>query len=70
GDRMLLFTDGITEASDSNEEEFGEGNITAFALANSACSAGELTSKLLAVVTGFCDSHFQDDATVLAIAAK
>jgi phosphoserine phosphatase RsbU/P len=70
GDRLLLFTDGITEASDAAGREFEESGIAAFAKANSQLSAKELNSRLLAEVTAFCDAQFQDDATLLVIAAN
>jgi phosphoserine phosphatase RsbU/P len=69
GDRLLLFTDGITEASDTNGQEFEETRIAAFAKANATLSASELDNRLLAQVTDFCGAHFQDDATLLVIAA-
>jgi len=69
GDRLLLFTDGITEASDTNGQEFEETRIAAFAKANATLSASELDNRLLAHVTDFCGAHFQDDATLLVIAA-
>jgi sigma-B regulation protein RsbU (phosphoserine phosphatase) len=68
GDRLLLFTDGITEASGSDGLEFGEDNLAAFAKAHSASSASELNNRLLAQVTSFCGAQFQDDATLLVIA--
>jgi sigma-B regulation protein RsbU (phosphoserine phosphatase) len=70
GDRLLLFTDGITEASDTNGREFEETRIAAFAKDNAALSASELDNRLLAQVTDFCGAHFQDDATLLVIAAE
>ena len=70
GDRLLLFTDGITEASDANGQEFEETSIATFAKANSTLSAKELNSRLLAKVTAFCDAQFRDDATLLVIAAN
>lgn len=69
GDRLLLFTDGITETTDANGREFEEAGIAAFAQANMALSAVELNRRLLAEVTGFCKAQFQDDATLLVIAA-
>jgi sigma-B regulation protein RsbU (phosphoserine phosphatase) len=69
GDRLLLFTDGITEATNANGQEFEEASIGAFAKANAALSARQLTSQLLAQVTGYCSGQFQDDATLLVIAA-
>lgn len=70
GDRLLLFTDGITEASGPGEEEFGEENVAEFARMNLTHSATELNSQLLAHVAGFCGNRFQDDATVVVIAAN
>ena len=69
GDRLLLVTDGITEAADANEQEFGESGIAEFVKANSALGAKELNKRLLKQVTEFCRGQFHDDATVLVIAA-
>jgi sigma-B regulation protein RsbU (phosphoserine phosphatase) len=69
GDRLLLFTDGITEASDAKGQEFEESRIAAFAVANGTLSAKELNKRLLAQVTSFCNAQFRDDATLLVIAA-
>ena len=70
GDRLLLVTDGITEASDGDETEFGEVKLAAAALNESKSTAAEMSEALLNQVSAFCDSHFQDDATLLVIAAK
>jgi sigma-B regulation protein RsbU (phosphoserine phosphatase) len=70
GDRLLLFTDGITEASGSEGQEFGEDNIAALARSNRASSASELNSRVLAQVSDFCRGQFQDDATLLVIAVN
>jgi serine phosphatase RsbU (regulator of sigma subunit) len=70
GDRLLLFTDGITEATRSDGEEFGAENIATFAKAHAARSACDLNNQLLVQVSTFCDAQFQDDATLLAIAVK
>jgi sigma-B regulation protein RsbU (phosphoserine phosphatase) len=68
GDRLLLFTDGITEASDAHGQEFEETSIATFAKANAGLSASELNRRLLAEVTAFCGTQFRDDATLLVIA--
>jgi serine phosphatase RsbU (regulator of sigma subunit) len=67
---LLLFTDGITEASGSDGQEFGEERLTALAKANGASPARELNSRVLAQVSDFCKGQFQDDATLLVIAAN
>ena len=48
---MLLFTDGITEASDANGQDFEEAGIATFAIANRTHSAKDLNSRLLVQVT-------------------
>jgi phosphoserine phosphatase RsbU/P len=70
GDRLLLVTDGITEASDTAEQEFGEEKLAEAALRHSKSTAVEMSKLLLEEVSAFCDSHFHDDATLLVIAAK
>jgi sigma-B regulation protein RsbU (phosphoserine phosphatase) len=70
GDRLLLFTDGITEASDADGNEFEEKTIEAFARSNAGLSANEMNNRLLAKVTEHCAAQFQDDATLLVIAAN
>ncbi len=70
GDRLLLVTDGITEASGSDEQEFGEERLAAIARANSKRSAREMSDLLLEQVSAFCGASFQDDATLVVIAAK
>lgn len=70
GDRVLLVTDGITEASDADDREFGEEKLAAAAQALKGRSATEMNRELLDEVSAFCAAHFRDDATLLVIAAK
>jgi phosphoserine phosphatase RsbU/P len=70
GDRLLLFTDGITEAMDDAENEFGENSLAALAIACSPRSAVEMNKWLLEEVSKYCSERFQDDATLLVIATK
>lgn len=69
GDRLFLFTDGITEASNTDGQEFEDASIAAFAQENGTLSAKELNNRLLAHVSAYCGAQFQDDATLLVIAA-
>jgi sigma-B regulation protein RsbU (phosphoserine phosphatase) len=69
-DRLLLFTDGITEAEGADAQEFGEENITAFAKVNSRKSAREITNNLMTQVNTFCGGRFKDDATLVVIAVN
>jgi len=70
GDRLLLFTDGITEAEDAQGEEFGVERVAAFGKAHAASSAAELNEQLLALASGFCGAQFQDDATLVVLAVN
>jgi sigma-B regulation protein RsbU (phosphoserine phosphatase) len=68
GDRVVLFTDGITEACSPADEEFGEARLLGVLKEHRALSPGELQSKILAVVAEFSGNHWQDDATLLVLA--
>jgi sigma-B regulation protein RsbU (phosphoserine phosphatase) len=70
GDRLLLVTDGITEAYGPDEQEFGEERLALAALACSRRTAAEMSRLLLEEVSTFCGSRFHDDATLLVIAAR
>ena len=70
GDRLLLFTDGITEAEDAQGDEFGVERVAAFGEAHAASSAAELNEELLTQVSEFCGSQFQDDATLVVLAVN
>ncbi|MBZ5536708.1 MAG: SpoIIE family protein phosphatase [Acidobacteriia bacterium] len=68
GDRMVLFTDGITEATCDGEQEFGETGVVEAIRPNIQMSASALQQKLMHTVTEFCLGEFQDDATLLVLA--
>lgn len=69
GDRLLLFTDGISEAEGPGQEEFSETRIAEVAKAERHRHASDLNHLLLDRVDAFCGGHFRDDATLLVIAA-
>jgi sigma-B regulation protein RsbU (phosphoserine phosphatase) len=68
GDRLVLFTDGITESENSDNQEFGTDQLKTVVLAHRTASADELQRQVMQAVTSHCGDQFQDDATVLAIA--
>lgn len=68
GDRVVLFTDGLTEALDADGGEFSETRLQELILANRHLSANELQQRLMAAVREFCAEQFQDDATLLVLA--
>jgi sigma-B regulation protein RsbU (phosphoserine phosphatase) len=69
GDRIILFTDGLTEARDAHDDEFGEQRLLAAAIEHRACSAPALQARLAEAVARFSDGRLQDDATLMVLAA-
>jgi phosphoserine phosphatase RsbU/P len=70
GDRLLLFTDGLTEARNASGEEFGEGRLSECVANYSGRSAAELRTLILNEVKNFCDNSFQDDAALMVLVAR
>lgn len=68
GDRVILFTDGVTEACSPSGEEFGEARLLRLLTDHRTLSADELQAKILAVVAEFSGGPWQDDATLLVLA--
>ena len=69
GDRLVLFTDGISEAQDAGDQEFGEDRLVDLAREHRACSAPALQARISETVSTFADGRFHDDATLIVIAA-
>ena len=70
GDRIILYTDGITDVCNAADEEFGEERLVDLAVANRGCSAPALQARLANAVDAFSDGRFQDDATLIVLAAE
>ncbi len=69
GDRLVLFTDGLTEARDANDVEFGEPRLLEAAVEHRACSAPALQARLAEAVASFTAGRLRDDATLMVLAA-
>ena len=67
GDRLVLFTDGITEAADASGEEFGTDRIVSLTADLRESSPSGLQDRLLYEVRRFCHSQLEDDATLLIV---
>jgi phosphoserine phosphatase RsbU/P len=68
GDRLVLFTDGVTEANNPAGEEFGEERLVALLREHRALSAEQLQKIILAAAGEFSAGHWHDDATLLVLA--
>jgi sigma-B regulation protein RsbU (phosphoserine phosphatase) len=68
GDRLICYTDGITEAEDTDGNDFGEERLIA-ALRN--CSASASATDIVETITGtlavWTGGAVQDDATIIVI---
>jgi sigma-B regulation protein RsbU (phosphoserine phosphatase) len=69
GDRLLLFTDGLVEACNGNEESFGEQNLIRIARDNPGSSAVDLMGLLIRAAWQHSGEHFQDDASLIVLKA-
>ena len=68
GDRILLYTDGITEAQNSSQELYGEERLIDCLKNTSGKSAGETMAMVGEGVAGFVQGHDQfDDMTMMCI---
>jgi sigma-B regulation protein RsbU (phosphoserine phosphatase) len=66
GDAVMLYTDGVLEALSEDGELFGEERLEEALAGMHGRAAGEIGSKLLAVLEEFCvDAETADDTTVL-----
>ena len=69
GDTLLLFTDGVVEACDEQNEPFGEQRLMQTGQKFSGQNAARLQAALLNAVSGHC-GKFQDDATMIVLQVK
>ena len=70
GDRLVLYTDGVTEACNSEDEELGEDRLLQVLQENAAAPAVEIQEKILQSVAQFSHGTWQDDATLLVVAVN
>lgn len=66
GDKLLLCTDGVTEAENTRLEEFGEQRLLEVARARDG-SALDTQRAVMQQVTAYCGGNFRDDATLLVL---
>jgi serine phosphatase RsbU (regulator of sigma subunit) len=68
GDRLVLYTDGVTEAEDSRDQEFGEARLQGWLQANREDPARRLIDGVIAEVLRHCGSaRPRDDMTLMAV---
>jgi sigma-B regulation protein RsbU (phosphoserine phosphatase) len=66
GDTVVLYTDGITEANNPEDEEFGEQRLEAVCVANRHLPPRELAAALDSELEAFAQGvPYADDRTVV-----
>jgi len=65
GDVLVIFTDGVTEASDPEGNEFGEARLIETISSGRDLSAAELLHRIQTAVESFSPGEQQDDLTLL-----
>ena len=65
---LLLYTDGLTEAENSQKEQFGEANVLTLLARYASCPIRETIDSMIADLSTFVDGAEQsDDLTLLGI---
>lgn len=67
GDRIVLFTDGLTEAEDEAGNPFGDDRLLDLILESRGLPARELQEALLTAVLRYSNGNLHDDLTMLVI---
>jgi serine phosphatase RsbU (regulator of sigma subunit) len=72
GDALVLYTDGITEARDSNGELFGLGRLTDVVIHDLAARipAAEMMRRLIHTIVSYENGELRDDATAAMLQWK
>lgn len=70
GDRLVLFTDGITESANSDGAEFGEESLLNLVSQNVQLPADELKSLIFSSAQTHSGGVMNDDATLIVAAVR
>ncbi len=68
GDLLILYTDGVTEALNQGEEEYGEERLLTSVILHRGLSPQKIKEKILSAVKGFSDpAPPYDDLTIMVL---
>jgi sigma-B regulation protein RsbU (phosphoserine phosphatase) len=70
GDTLLLLTDGVLEAADAKEEEFGYQRLIRSVIESRQRGVHGIREQVLEDVNAFCGGHFQDDASLIVVSVQ
>jgi serine phosphatase RsbU (regulator of sigma subunit) len=66
---LLVFTDGLVEACNGNEESFGEHTLAQLVRDNAGACARDLMALVMDRASAHCGGMFQDDASLIVLRA-
>ncbi|MFC1576352.1 PP2C family protein-serine/threonine phosphatase [Candidatus Omnitrophota bacterium] len=69
-DQILLFTDGIIEAVDADNDQYGHERLEAFIRKNNGLDAEAFNQRLLNELNSFTGNNLKDDVFILNIKTK
>jgi sigma-B regulation protein RsbU (phosphoserine phosphatase) len=69
GDRVVLFTDGVSEARHGGED-FGDERLIDVVRAHRGLGAAELQEKIVEAITSFTSGNFGDDVTLVVLGVR
>ena len=67
GDRIVLFTDGVSEATDTAREMFGESRIEELVSDCRDLSATELQQTIVDAASAYSEGELEDDVTLVVV---
>lgn len=67
GDTLVVYTDGLCEAMNGDDEEYGHWRARATALAHIDADVETMVETMLGYVDAFTDNRQDDDITILAL---
>jgi phosphoserine phosphatase RsbU/P len=68
GDVLVMVTDGVFEAANEEDEEFGYQRLIESVKASRNDGADAIRRRVLEDVTAFCNGRFNDDASLIVVA--
>jgi sigma-B regulation protein RsbU (phosphoserine phosphatase) len=67
GDCLVLMTDGVLEAANRDEEEFGYQRLIDVVQAKRSSGVHGIRTAILEAVSKFCEGKFDDDASLIVV---
>jgi len=67
GDRVVLYTDGVTEARNDAGDDLGEERLVQLIVDNRHLNAGELQHSVVDAVSAYSRGRFEDDVTMVVV---